>query len=63
MYRVMLTESELWTAINALRCAAAQYEKDADAAKDNPQMQPLGRQFSDQAWVANALADKLEALE
>jgi hypothetical protein len=51
-----LTDTELWTAINALRTAAEAYTADADAEQPDG----LTQQFKDQATVANALADKLE---
>lgn len=55
-----LTDSEVWAAINALRTAATQYRADRrDCAASGHAS--TARQFGDQAQVADALADKLEA--
>lgn len=50
-----LTDSQVSTIANALRCAADQYEDDALACNGR-----LGEQFRQQAVEARELADALE---
>jgi hypothetical protein len=53
-----LTDLEVWTAIRALRVAATQYETDAQTNAAYPR---VNRQFLEQATLAKALADRMEA--
>jgi hypothetical protein len=53
-----LTEMEVWTAIRALRLATTKYEEDAKTLAAYPS---LCRDFLDQATLAKALADRMEA--
>lgn len=60
--KLELTEQERWTAINALRCAATEYERIAVAGHRDGNHK-LYEQVAKQADDARSLADKIEGAE
>lgn len=55
------SESEAWAAINALRQATDHYARQAREWQGKENGESLARQFSDQAALVAALADRIEA--